>query len=90
MAQPTAPPTDVIQRGREIYETRLKALLEPEHIGEYLVLNVDTGEYELDPNHVEAARRAVSKWAAKTLCHLRVGGPELGRIGLTPRDRRTR
>ena len=34
-------------RARAIYDNRLRDLVEPEHHGEYLTLDVTTGEYEI-------------------------------------------
>lgn len=54
------PLTDVTQRGLAIYETRLKALLEPAHLGEVVAIHVDTGEYAVaasSPDALRAMRR---------------------------------
>ena len=37
----------VIARGKEIYETTIKALVEPEHMGKFLSINVLSGEYQM-------------------------------------------
>ncbi|MFN0135367.1 MAG: hypothetical protein ACKVS9_04530 [Phycisphaerae bacterium] len=63
----------IVRRGEEIYEAKLRAILEPAHVGEFLVLDIDTGEYEVDADEVAALLRAKSK--------RETGNRYLGRIG---------
>jgi len=72
---------DVLQRGRSLYETNLRAQLEPEHFGEFLILNVDTGEYEIDRDDVAASRRARLRFADAPLLTLRIGHTTAFRLG---------
>ncbi len=54
------PLTDVTERGLAIYESRLKALLEPDHLGEVVAIHVDSGEYTVatsSPDALRAMRR---------------------------------
>lgn len=41
------PREDVVRRGQEIYEARIKAQVEPEHKGKFVVIDILTGTYEL-------------------------------------------
>jgi hypothetical protein len=72
---------DVIDRGTRIYEERLRPLLEPEQIGKYIVIDVETGEYEIDDDHMAASDRAAAKRPGALLYATRVGARTLGRIG---------
>ena len=74
----------IVKRGKQLYDDRLKGLLEPEHIGKYIVIDVETGEYEIDRNHRAASDRAVAKRPGAPLYATRVGYPTLGRIGRMP------
>ena len=74
-------PRDVIERGRRIYEETLRPLLEAEHRGEFLVINVETGEYELDKVHLRASQRAAVRFPGAPRYAVRVGRNSLGRIG---------
>lgn len=49
--------TDVIEQGELIYERDLRSLLEPSQIGQFVVIDVDTGRYEVDADEREAIRR---------------------------------
>lgn len=40
---------EVSQRGLEIYENRLKALLEPERNGEKVAIHIESGDHEVAP-----------------------------------------
>ena len=73
--------TPIIDRGVEIYDSRLRPLLELAHLGEYLVINVDTGEFEVDPDHLADAVRAAKRWTNAPCYATRVGSRTLGRIG---------
>ena len=48
---------EIVRRGQEIYERAIRAQVEPEHKGKLLVINIETGEYELDRNEMKAADR---------------------------------
>jgi len=60
------PPTrysseEIVRRSEEIYARDLQARLEPDHHGEFVVIDVDTGEFEVDADEVAAIDRAVAK-----------------------------
>ncbi len=48
-------PGSLSERAREIYERDIKHLVEPEHIGEFLSMDVETGEYEFGRDEVAVA-----------------------------------
>ena len=80
---------EVVRRGREIYEREIRAKVEPKHDGEFVVVDVTTGSYEVDESDVTASDRALEKNPDAVLCFLRVGRPAAYRIGsprLRPRD----
>ncbi len=79
-------PEAIARRGRDIYEQNLKHLLEPYHDGEFVVLNVETGEYEVGGDDVEVSRRAKTRFPDATLLTLRVGRAAAFRIGTMPHD----
>jgi hypothetical protein len=63
------------QQGQAYYERVLRPELEPGHKGEYLVLDVETGEYELDEDECAAIRRARTSKPHTLFYILRVGFP---------------
>lgn len=68
-------------RGRAIYEERIRSTVEPEHMGEFLAINVDTGEYELGSDDVAVMKRAAERHPVHSLYGMRVGYRTMGRIG---------
>jgi len=42
--------------GRTIYETQLKAVLEPEYNGKVVAIHIDTGDYEVAGNSPTASK----------------------------------
>jgi hypothetical protein len=72
---------ETVRRGKAIYEERIREQVEPAHKGEYLVINVETGEYEMDQEHIAAWNRAAEKHPGASLFGMRVGYPTVGRIG---------
>jgi hypothetical protein len=68
-------PEDVARRGKEIYQKDLRALVEPEHIGEFLTIDVETGDYEIDPDEGKSIDRAVAKRPEGVRYTLRIGHP---------------
>jgi len=77
------PPKEEIARlGKLIYERDLRAGLETEtNLGKSLVIDIETGNYEIDDDHLAAVRRARAKRPDAVLFGMRVGYPTLARIG---------
>ena len=72
---------ELARRGQEYYDRVLRADLEPEHNGEFLVLDVESGEYELDASQLAALDRAEAKRPDRVFYILRVGHRTAARIG---------
>jgi len=64
---------ELVKQGQAVYDRELRPKLEPKHKGEYLVLDVDTGEYELDEDECAAIRRARARKPHTLFYILRVG-----------------
>jgi hypothetical protein len=72
---------EIVERGRAIYEDRIRRLVEREHTGKFLVLDIVTGEYEIDADHLAASDRAAMKHPDGLLYATRIGFDAVGRIG---------
>ncbi len=72
---------EIVRLGREIYEREIRAKVEPEHEGKFLVVDVTTGSYELAGDGITAARRLRERNPEALLCFLRVGHATAYRIG---------
>ncbi|MBX3057088.1 MAG: hypothetical protein KF770_11510 [Anaerolineae bacterium] len=65
---------EIDRRGQELYEQQIRPLVEiPENIGLQIVIDIETGEYEIDENGLEASRRLLSKHPEAALYGLRIG-----------------
>ena len=49
---------EVAERGEAIYEQHIRANVESESKGQYLVLEIETGEYEIDQDDLVATKRS--------------------------------
>lgn len=70
------------RRGQEYYDRCLRARLEPDYDGQFLALEVETGEYEVDCDRMAAMNRAKAKHPGSVFYLVRIGHRTVGRIGL--------
>lgn len=80
---PLAKDTDdeIVRRGQALYEEQIRQKVEPGNEGKLLVINVETGEYEMDADDVAAAERAKARFPKAPLFTMRVGYPSAYRLG---------
>jgi hypothetical protein len=71
----------IAARGQAIYEHQLRGKLGPQHDGEYLVINIETGEYLMDEDEVAVSKRAYAQYPDAPLYGMRIGCEAWGRIG---------
>jgi len=81
MQYPTISKEEVAARGRAIYEQAIRDKVEADNRGKYLVIDINTGEYEMDEDDVAAMKRAAANHPDGVLYGMRVGYPTMGRIG---------
>jgi len=63
----------VFRKGKRLYQTKLKALLEPTHTGKFAAIEPDSGEYFLGTRMIEAALKARTKYPDKQVYIVRIG-----------------
>ncbi len=70
----TGPDVDeFVRRAEEIYATRLRAVLEPEHVDEFVVIEPDSGDYFLGKTLNEATQAARQSYPNRLTHAMRVG-----------------
>ena len=74
-------PNEVAARGEAWYEQSLKQQVEPKHIGEFLVMDIETGDYEIGSDYIQPTERLLAKRPDAPLYALRIGYRAIGRIG---------
>jgi hypothetical protein len=48
---------EVTQLAREMYERTIKDTVEPTHIGKFIVIDIETGEYDIDEDDMAVSLR---------------------------------
>ena len=48
---------EICDRGEKIYQEQIKPLVEPQEKGKFVVIDILSGDYEIDPEHMAATRR---------------------------------
>jgi len=81
MAYASHSPQEVESRGEEIYERQIRRQVESDHKGEFVVIDIETGEYELDQDDLQATKRALAKRPRAVLYGVRVGFPTAYTLG---------
>ena len=74
-------PEEVVKRGKRLYEERVKSQVEPQHLGKFLALDVDTGHYALGDDSQTALHSARTQWPDAPLFLIRVGFPTAVKLG---------
>jgi len=81
MPYATYSPEEVESRGEALYRERIQAAVEPQHLGKFLVIDVETGLYEIADDDLEATKRLLAKRPEAILYGLRVGHDAAYRLG---------
>lgn len=66
-------PSTIAKRGEEIYFASIQGELEPAHNGEYVVIEINNGNYVVDVNPVKAINEAHTKYPGELFHIIRVG-----------------
>lgn len=72
---------EIVRRGQEIYERDIRPQVEAGNKGKLLVINVESGEYEMDSDAIVAAKRAKTRFGAAPLFTMRIGYKGAYRLG---------
>ena len=60
-------------RGEAIYQEHIKHLVDPLHYGEFVIIDVDSGDYEIDRRDAAATRRLLKRRPGAITYGVRVG-----------------
>ena len=84
MARTTYTPDEIAARAREIYDREIRARVEPAETGKYLVLDIESGAYEIDEDVIRAMKRAEEQHPDGGFHILRIGHRAMGRLRQVP------
>jgi hypothetical protein len=78
---------EIVRRGHEWYETRIRGKVETSSKGKELVIDIETGDWEVADDLLEAARRAQARHPGAALFQMRIGYPaKIGGSSLSFRE----
>ena len=72
---------EVASCGEAIYRRKIRDKVEPDHKGKFLVIDIETGEYEINADDLVATKRLLAKQPNAVVYGLRIGFPTAYRIG---------
>jgi hypothetical protein len=84
MPHPRFSNEEIARRGGEIYATRLRDQFEPLYRDRIVVMDIETGEYEIDDDALAASKRALAKHPGAAIYGLRVGSRFMYEFGGSP------
>lgn len=87
MPHPRYSSAEIADRGQALFDRDIRGSLKADDQGKFVVLDVETGNYEIDADEIAAVKRARSKRPDAPFYILRVGHSaayRLGRKGLAP------
>lgn len=73
------------RRGGEIYERNIRPLVEAENKGKYVLIDIESGDYEMDEDEIAASDRLLARRPDAQIWLILVGAPTARRFG--PRSR---
>lgn len=81
MSHPRFSNEEIAQRAEALYQQRLRAEVEAGNEGKILVIDIETGDYEIDADENAARRRAVAKHPGDALYMMRIGFDAVHTLG---------
>jgi len=72
---------ELARRGDEIYEQTISPRVADGHHGEFIAIDVDTGEFEVDPDELTASDRLLARFPEAQVWLKRVGYSYVRRFG---------
>ena len=72
---------EVASRGEAIYRREIRDKVEPMHQGKFLVIDIETGKYEMNTDDLAATKRLLAKQPNAVVYGLQIGFPTAYRIG---------
>lgn len=84
MRHPRFSEEEIARRGKELYQRSVRHRVESEeNIGKVVVLDIETGEYDIDEEGIGAAKRLHSKHPGAALWAERIGYDAVYAVGGT-------
>ena len=81
MSHPRYTSEEIVEHGEALYNQQIRAEVETGNEGKFLILDIETGAYEVDEDELAAVQRARAKNPDAALYILRIGYATAYRLG---------
>ena len=81
MSHPRYTSEEIVERGEALYNQQIRAEVETGNEGKFLVLDIETGAYEVDEDELAAVQRAKANNSNAALYIMRIGYATAYRLG---------
>lgn len=85
-ARPRYGKEEFARRGDMIYDREIRPFLKPKDVGKYVLIDIETGAYEIDSDELSASNRLLVRLPSAQPWLVRVGSRHARRIGPRPRS----
>ena len=73
---------EIVERGKAIYEQQIRPKVgKEENVGKFLIIDIETGEYEMDDDEIAAGKRAHARHPDGAFYGMRIGYATGGTLG---------
>jgi hypothetical protein len=86
MDSPNKNQGEVLKKGEALYLGSLKQKLEMDHNGDYVVIDVDSGNFIVESNKIEAIKKAQKEFGEKLFYIVQIGDLEEPTINFRERS----
>lgn len=82
MPHPHFSSEEIARRGQELYQQTIRDQVETtSNLGKFLIIDIETGDYEMDADEFAASRRAHAKHPDGAFFGMRIGYRSSGTLG---------
>jgi hypothetical protein len=74
-------PEEIAARGEALYDRDIRSMVEGTHHGKFLVLDIETGDYEIDADDLTATMQLLKRQPDAVSYGVRIGYPTAYRLG---------
>ena len=79
---------EIARRGAALYDEKVRPLFEPSHNDQFAVIDIETGEFEVDVNELDACHRLRARFPKAQPWLVCIGSRYVRRFGFMPRKAR--
>lgn len=73
--------TELGEQARDLYENRIRRIVEPGNVERYIAIDVKSGDYEVGDDYLDLSDRVIECHADAALYAMRIGHRTVGRFG---------